>query len=406
MNLSLFFWGYVSWIVEASRKLGIRRLYFFTREGEFFKKLYDEFGKSSLNCKKVPDAKIIEVSRMSTFFPSLREISTEECKRIWNQYTAQSMDAFCRSLHIDIRLIEKMLYKYHIPKGQSIQNPSEDSRIQKLFQDQEFLKVMEQQRDEKRMLLYAYLKQNGWRQYEKDKIGIVDIGWKGTIQDNLCFLYPDYKIFGFYAGLQDFLIKQPPNSRKYGYMNIFRYKGLILSSVRPLEMLCNSKNGSTEGYIYKEGFVKAVKVADKEENDVYSLYTKKMQGIIINDKNKCLNEMVHSKDADYRKKAMKALFQFIAYPDYKSASAYFELKHNEVFGLGKYVQVKEKFSPYIFFYVLFGSRGIRKCQKLLSETGWPQGYIAKLGFYPILPIYNLLLTCYLERRKGNGTLSI
>ena len=97
-------------------KQGIDRLYFFTREGEFFKRLYQNLEKSGLIREKMPDAQILEVSRMSTFMPSLREITVDELMRMWSQYTEQSMEAFCKSLHIDIHRIEDRLEIYQIRK--------------------------------------------------------------------------------------------------------------------------------------------------------------------------------------------------------------------------------------------------------------------------------------------------
>ncbi len=399
MRISYFFWGFLSWIAESSRKLGIKKLYFFTREGEFFKTLYDQLAKNSLYRSEIPEAALLEVSRMSTFFPSLRTISIEECKRIWNQYTVQSMDAFFRSLHLDLGLVKHILNRHQIPIKEQIRNPSEDSRIQELFQDQEFLSVMERQQEEKRALLYAYLRQNGWKQEEKDRIGVVDIGWRGTIQDNLCFLYPDYKIFGFYTALQPFLSKQPENARKYAYINAFRQKGLILLSVRPLEMLCNSKNGSTVGYQRCEGRVKAVKKTEKEEAAAYEWYAKKAQAEIRNDQRKCMFQMRICGSALYRKKAMRGLFQFIAYPDRRSVRAYFLLNHNEEFGMGEYVHVKEKYHLHLFLHALFGKRGIDRCKKLLLESGWPQGCFVRFYCYPLLPVYHLLLSCHLRKAK-------
>lgn len=223
----LFFWGgVISWIAEESVKRGIEKLYFFTREGEFFKKLYDEWRECSPYKGKMPPAQVLEVSRMSVFLPSMPNISVSACMRMWIQYSEQSMEAFCKTLSVDIRLFEDLFCEYGIRRQEVIKKPWTDVRIRNLFQDREFCKRLKQQRDVKRCLLYAYLEQKGFSQTDMGKIGVVDIGWRGSIQDSLCLLYPHSTITGFYIGLQPFLVKQPDNAIKCGYIDSYRKMSL------------------------------------------------------------------------------------------------------------------------------------------------------------------------------------
>jgi hypothetical protein len=43
---------------------------------------------------------------------------------------------------------------------------------------------------------------------------VADVGWRGTIQDNLCAVLPDTLVHGVYLGLFPYLNPQPVNARK------------------------------------------------------------------------------------------------------------------------------------------------------------------------------------------------
>ncbi len=242
----------------------MEKLFFCTREGEFFSRIYHVVEKRGLytaqmkeagkKCRGsgVPGAEVLEVSRMSTFMPSLREISVSEMMRLWDRYPGQSMKALFCSLQVTDKRLWAFLEKYKINADEIMYCPWKDARIRQLFKDKDFIACMEAERDRKRERLYAYFAAKGWEKDCAEAVGIVDIGWKGTIQDNLCCLYPDRKIIGFYIGLQPFVSSQLPNSEKYGFLDGYARQKDILLTVRPLEMLCNSPNGSVTGYAYTE----------------------------------------------------------------------------------------------------------------------------------------------------------
>lgn len=400
-DLSVFFGGFVTWLANEAVKKGIRSLYFFTREGEFYKELYDEIKKVSLSERKMPEAEVIEVSRLSTFMPSLREITLSEFMRIWNQYSVQSMKALFKSLHMDIGKVEKYLHLYAIPEEEMIQYPWKDERVQKLFSDKEFIKEVEAERDQKRKLIYDYLEQRGWRQDHNDTVGIVDIGWRGTIQDNLCYLYPKYSIHGFYIGLIPFLSIQPPNSEKYGFINGHKLEQIILTTVTPLEMLCNSPNGSAVGYQNTAAGVQAVRQKDIFEDDVFFSVIQYEQEKIKKKILRCCKEMKEQNHMpEYsRSEAVRALYLFIAYPRRKFVKAYFHLRHNEEFGVGEYVDKTVRLQIGLFVKAVFFSKYKKELALFLRDTTWAQGYFVKYWLYPAVWAYNWLLAGYLNARE-------
>lgn len=399
MQMSEFFFSYACWIMQQAQRCQIRRLYFFTREGDFFKKLYDQIAEHEKAAGSMPTAHVLEVSRMSTFFPSVRKITIHEMMRMWRQYPTQSMRMLCRSLNIELDSIQSCLDQYEIPADERIRQPWKDSRIRQMFADVSFVQIMERARDQKRSQIFRYLRQHGWSGSEAETIGIVDIGWKGTIQDNLCYLYPNYKIVGFYLGLQPFLSDQPANARKYGYLDGYPLRHTVLLTVRPLEMLCSSLNGSVTAYAWNGQTVQAVRKKDRKENVVLRSYSMPMQRKIL----KQTDAMANKNQAHYLSahagKIRYQVYRFIAYPDRKTVHAYFSLCHNEQFGRGGYVQASCRFRPVLLLRAAVSGRGRQELKAYLKEVSWPQGYFVKYWLYPLLIPYNYLLLKYLKNKN-------
>lgn len=394
-KMETFFYGFITWIAEEAMNQQIDTIYFFTREGEFYKQIYDEIKKNNPYNAKMPMAEVLEVSRLATFMPSLREISTQELMRIWNQYSVQSMSALFKSLHVNVDNVESYLKKYGIPKDEVIQYPWQDERVQKLFNDLDFLQYMESERERDRELLFTYFESKGLKKKLK-KVAIVDIGWRGTIQDNICYLYPQTEIYGYYIGLIPFLSEQPLNAHKMGYINQYKLCKSVLATMTPFEMFCNSPNGSTVGYKRENNKIYAVRKKEKSEDIIFYTYIKDEQKKIIHKMKDYCFEMKKNgySSENYRNNAYEALYKYIAYPRRKIVKAYFNLKHNEEFGVGTYVDKTTRFRPKLMIEAVFKRSRRRELIEFLRDTTWAQGYLVKYWLYPALKIYNILLRKY------------
>ena len=389
-DISLFFYGFLHWILESCLQDGTEEIYFFTREGEFFILFYDQIIETEYAGQKTPKSEILEVSRLSTFCPSLREISLTEMMRIWNQYSVQSPEALFKSLGISNELTVSFAEKYGLSLEEMITYPWQDERVIALFHDSDFVGMLEKQRDCKRQLLMEYLHRKGLPGGEKKKIAIVDIGWRGTIQDNISYLLPHCQIKGYYIGLIPFLNEQPANVTKRGYLNGYEKFELLLKYVMPFEMICNSPNGSTVNYEKKENTLYAVRKKEPEEDRVFYKYTEKIQKAVLTDIEKAGRKLAGQKYiASYlRETAHQKLSDYILYPQRIVAEAYFSLKHNEEFGVGEYVDKTTVFRWDLLFKACLGRRNRSKLAQFLRDTTWPQGYLAKYGLFWLIKRYN------------------
>lgn len=391
-RLSVFFYGFTSWIAEKCIEQKIEKIFFFTREGEYYKKLYDALKQNNPYSEKMPGAEILEVSRIATFAPSIRECTLKEMMRLWNQYSCQSMKAFFRSLDVSYDQVENFLKKYDIPWEKVLTYPWQIPEVQKLFEDTTFIKVMHDHFASRKELLVAYCEEHGLKN-NGEKVAIVDIGWRGTIQDNISYIFPKNRFVGFYIGLIPFLNEQPSNVKKYGYINSFEGHDKILKLSTPFEMICNSPNGSTLGYEKKNEKIVAIRKKEKMEDSIYYNYTESVQRETEEDMKVLVKWAAHKYLLSWQigQASFNALKEFTFYPDKKCADSYFDLKHNEEFGVGAYVDKHTRLRLDLLILGVFSKKYRYKLKEFLSNTTWPQGYLTKYHLKNCLRIYNKLL---------------
>lgn len=338
VKLSPFFVGYALFILEVSKKEKLDKILFMTREGEFFKRVYHAL----FDNEQGVEADLIEVSRLSTFCASLPSITADNLMRMWSLYSSQSISAMCKSLDINVEDVAAISNKHSLDLEEIVVYPWQDERFLSFLSDAEFQEVAEPLRLSKLSGLKSY---SASKLENASSVGVVDIGWRGTIQDNLAHVFPNTKFTGFYLGLSRFLNVQPPNVKKFAYgpdLNLDDAEQFLLDNVSLIEMICNSPNGSVIGYkLGGEGKMIADRNVSSAENETFYRYTDFFQQGVIQ---ACSlwKAYVHENaltNEDFRNYFM-AGWRFLA----KSTpldliDEHRSLSHNEIFGVGKFVEI-------------------------------------------------------------------
>ena len=220
--------------------------------------------------------------------------------------------------------------------------PWQDLRVQALFKDPRFLLPIKEKIDADRINLFGYFDQQGWSE-QCAKVGVVDIGWRGTIQDNLAYLFPNTKVFGYYLGLQQFLNSQPENCIKSAFCVDINHSNEhygLLDELSLMEMLCNSPNGSVSGYVQDaDKGILATRIVDVGENAVHENFVSHFQQGVL---------FVSSRWSDYidnhvivsselKEIACRIWGELVTQPSLDLSQSYAALNHNEVFGVGEFV---------------------------------------------------------------------
>jgi GT2 family glycosyltransferase/FMN phosphatase YigB (HAD superfamily)/predicted Zn-dependent protease len=386
--LSPLFAGFALFIAEEAIKAGLDRLHFFTRESEFFAKIFAALAKADPFGVPFPKPVVVEVSRLATFAASLSRFDLGEFMRLWNLYSSQSLRSFFVSLDLDPAPVQSLVESRGLKLDETIRQPWLDERVEKLFTDSRFTKFLADATAQKRALLLDYLKSRGITGNES-KISVVDIGWRGTIQDNLAWVLPNTTVHGWYFGLLPFLNAQPPNATKAAFgpgrrgdkPEILR----LLEFVSPLEMLCNSESGSALRYERRDNSVVAQREINPHEEEIFRRYSRHFQAGVLSRVGR-VAEIVRQRamtPMELRPLALELLARIVHQPPKIAAEAYFNLNHNETFGVGAFDDKQRHRARVQFARSLYDAGAIAEFEKELRDTTWPQGFARLCGIeYP------------------------
>lgn len=168
---------------------------FLAREGEFLKELFDIY-LANINDNTIKTC-YMYASRRGTYLPSLFELNSNTFNKITHQYPESSIQSLLDSLslteHIDY--LKSELQYIDFDKQHFNIKSSED--FKRLMSSKCFRYIFLKESQERRLYLNDYLNNLIGK---NENIHLVDVGWKGSIQDNI-HLATGRKAYGYYCGL-------------------------------------------------------------------------------------------------------------------------------------------------------------------------------------------------------------
>lgn len=175
-----------SFIHTLSAKLmraGATDVFFLAREGQFLKKLFDAYQARRLTTVGRLKSHYLEVSRRATFLPSLQDLDSEDFHTLFRQYRRISVREFLSSLSLE-DLADGLASRLAMDVDTRHTDLPSDPAFQTLIHDPAFRQAYEERRAAGAGALAAYLESFGASD-PHGTLHVVDVGWKGTIQDNL-----------------------------------------------------------------------------------------------------------------------------------------------------------------------------------------------------------------------------
>ncbi|MCG9032996.1 hypothetical protein [Laribacter hongkongensis] len=208
-------------LYDALVEQGVRQVYFLSREGHPLKRMFDLYQN---RVSGDITSHYLEVSRRSTLLPSLEPLAEEGFETLFRQYRRISLFEFLSSLGLEARM-HGIALALGLPEGAEVTREEDFPTSQTfialkalpLFQD-----LYESERVARRRAFIAYLSELSGGT-PPDRLAIVDVGWKGTIQDNLFALLcrkgdtPVRAVTGYYVGLVAAGAASPRND-KFGLL--------------------------------------------------------------------------------------------------------------------------------------------------------------------------------------------
>ncbi|SDA25336.1 Predicted hydrolase, HAD superfamily [Methylobacterium sp. UNC378MF] len=331
--------GFILSVLEDAVVHDFKRIYFFTREGAFFRRLAQVIVQNDPYNVNYPELELLKVSRVATFAASLCMNEQEDLMRLWRQYSTQSLRDFSISLGLDEGAMQNLGRRHSIDWFEPIQYPWRDNKFKALLSDKTFNALITNRVRKQGGALKNYLATQDFGKTPAAAEMIVDVGWRGTIQDNLAHL-TSVAIRGHYLGLFRFLNPQPKFSHKIGYLfdeNGGRSHRGIVDEVAPLEMIYNTLGGSVLEYDDEGGICTPRRRVEPGEERIVAEYVSHMQeGMLSCAEIICKYIKLHGLTSkDLLNLAQSTAASLCAQPPTELADAFFELKHNESFGAGQ-----------------------------------------------------------------------
>lgn len=252
-------WYFTRLLFQELHKQKVEHVFFFSKEGEFLKKLFDCMQDDLFGCRIITSHYIL-VSRKATFLASLRPLAEEDFARLFNHYRDISLRDFLLSLNIEesvaVSLCEQVSLDFQV-RHPNLQNSQE---FKKLIDSSRFKELYETRRTTQRRNFITYLDSFGVN-YEKNGLTIVDVGWKGSIQDNIYhILQGRINMWGFFVGSLIATEKRENNTKKGLLFDDTPQQTLyfhVYNNNRSLfEMMLGASHGSADGYFTPQQFSK------------------------------------------------------------------------------------------------------------------------------------------------------
>ena len=383
------FIAFVRDIIDQARQLGLERLFFLSREGLTFLRLYRRLTHVLELVDGAPAACYLAVSRLATFLPSLERLEWGELVRLWRQYPRQSLRRLLRNLSLPAEEFEPLAVRAGFQDLDApIDTPEVHGPLQAFLADAEVQRRFYVCRDRARELLGEYLAQKGF--FGGRKVGIVELGWKGSMQDNIVRAFRHRVtcpiVHGLYFALAHVAADDLPGSYKHGYLLDTRRgdwtEEAVLKNGPVFEMFSSAAHGGVMGYQRVgggAGRVKPVLAADRVERNNLRRFARNVFAGMEDYTCEYLEvaPLIPVSGAELKPYVLDQLRRYILYPTAQEARNFLRYSHVESFGV---FQVSTYGFKGSWRRILLGGSPLgllRRLIQTLNEQFWPEACVRR-----------------------------
>ena len=235
--------------LEVTRK-GINNIFFIARDGFLLKRIFNLFANTLISDRCNVNTHYLCISRYTAVMASIKQLGEREWKNTI-RLAAIVKDVLTR-LGVTIEEANSLLNRYHLSPESRITENNTLKSLRELFNNESFSELVQIKSHHMQSYLKQYLSQKGF--FNSTNIALVDIGWRGTIQDCLAYAFNDYKsypeIHGYYLALNPPVL--PTSSVRsgliYDYRNTYPEEIFISLFREALELSCRALHGTTIDY--------------------------------------------------------------------------------------------------------------------------------------------------------------
>lgn len=319
------------WVSERVAEDGGATVYFLSREGRFLKEVHDRVVQRTRY--PLTQARVLEASRLSTFSASLSEppIAADFDQYI-SMYGLPSFRTLLEGSGL-ARHDEVAKWEEASPRLVKVCASTAPSKVKLagIFSDPVFTSMLRERAALRKSQLLRYLAELGVASH--DRVFIADVGWVGSIQDNLARALPAVEWRGHYLFLRPGRSAAPHNSSKAAYLfdgrsrnNFFLERRMRF--VKPIELLATGLGGSTIGYTLGDNGVVIDKVQGPDEEALRD-HWRPFQLRVLDRIDQLDHALIARNSPEQLLRALQALIHF---PPLDLAHAYLQSPREEQFG--------------------------------------------------------------------------
>jgi predicted HAD superfamily hydrolase len=361
-------------------KNNIKKLYFLSREGKIIKDMFDEYQthiKSISTGSPIISTYYLLASRRSTAAASLGPIQQEKFETLFRQYQNISIKQFVLSYAFDIEKISKICQSININIEKVHSHIASADDFKRLCSNAAFIKYYDYHRKSQKNYFLSYLKTLMFSSENNEPLYLFDVGWKGSIQDNIQKALDHKPVLGFYIGLIAPGALSKDNDKK-GLLFDFRHKNkdfwIYKENISLFEILLTANHGSVKKYTSKQtgGVIPVFENNTLEKN----LYKEKIQSLQENIYKKFketlkLLDLYELNIDTLEKHIIKSHKRKIFSPSKREMSWFENMQHFENFGIFTYsnfisaqrISIKIRLSNFFIF--------LKSPKKYIQSSFWP-----------------------------------
>lgn len=192
---------YVHKVIEKISQFGIDHVMFVAREGYLFQKIYEVFtGYHPTAVHPEVTTCYAYMSRVSTFLASTPHLTTRELVLTTDKPGQQGLWSTLKTLGLPPAVFAPFAEAHRVDMRSPTADYWNDANLLNFFSDKGVQAKVREYHQQAHATLYQYLRQcNFWG--ADRKVALVDIGWEGTIQDNLVRAFNQLGEFPLLHGL-------------------------------------------------------------------------------------------------------------------------------------------------------------------------------------------------------------
>lgn len=237
--------GFVEDLLGKAERDGVERLYFLARDGQVLLRIAERIkAERGMNI----DFRYLYCARQVCHFASLDRLDEQAFSWIIYKYLEDSFASVAERLHFDAgelwMLLPDSLRRRIGHIDRTLSERSACALKSFLLHDDAVRSRIETKAAEYRENFGAYLRQEGF--FDTERVGIVDLGWTGKMQDALYKAARSFKKDFMLSGYYFFQIRlssgtSPRNTKD-------AYSWMPKPPINPLEILLSADHGTTRGY--------------------------------------------------------------------------------------------------------------------------------------------------------------